>query len=442
MESLKGSIETVQIVLGTMLLPILTSFINTYLIPGVNVLMQFAQALGGNADALAGLSPQLQLAVAGVQGFMVAAQPVIDVIAANLIPILTTLAGIAGGLLVGALVAAAAPFAPLIAAIGVAIAVGAALYGAWQQDFGGIQEATATAMAAVQDVITAVMGVVLTFWEQNGAQIMAFAQTTWATIQQIIGTVVTIIATIVTAVFGTIASFISEHGAEIQVVLQTAWNSVQNIIQLALDVIQGITTTVLGILEGDWGKATDGIKQIVSGLGTFLSAQWENIRKLVVELGPKLLSAAQEVGKAIVDGIASGISSAAGAIADAARSAAQAALNAAKSLLGIKSPSTLFADEIGEPISQGMAVGIAAAASAPAMAAQLVAAGAVRAAQQQVAAPATSYATSTTYGGDSYSFDMRGASLTEGQAQAAFSRALSARTSRASRLSRVGGGAG
>jgi len=297
-------------------------------------------------------------------------------------------------------------------------------------------------MAAVQDVITAVMGVVLTFWEQNGAQIMAFAQTTWATIQQIIGTVVAIIATIVTAVFGTIASFISEHGAEIQAVLQAAWTSVQNIIQLALDVIQGITTTVLGILEGDWGKATDGIKQIVSGLGTFLSAQWENIRKLVVELGPKLLSAAQEVGKAIVDGIASGISSAAGAIADAARNAAQAALDAAKKLLGIKSPSTLFADEIGEPISQGMAVGIAAAASAPAMAAQLVAAGVVRAAQQQVAAPATSYATSTTYGGDSYSFDMRGASLTEGQAQAAFSRALSARTSRASRLSRVGGGAG
>ncbi len=361
MDSLMGSVETLQIVLGSALLPILTAFITDTLIPGIGVVMQFAQAVMGNSDALGGLSPQLQGAVASVQGLMAAAQPVAEFIAANLTPILTTLAGVAGGLLVGALVTAAAPFAPLIAAMAAAGAIAAALYGAWQTNFAGIQEATSSALAAVQGVITSVLGAIQEFWGEHGAQITAFTQEAWAQIQEIIGTLAAGSAEIISNVFGAVADFISEHGDEIQTVLEFAWNSIQNIIELALDVIQGITNTVLGVLTGDWEQAAGGIEQIVSALGDYLSDQFNNIVTLVEGIGPTLMSAAQSVGQSIVDGIAGGISSAAGAIADAAMDAASAALDAAKSLLGIQSPSTVFAEQVGAPISQGMARGIIAA---------------------------------------------------------------------------------
>lgn len=67
---------------------------------------------------------------------------------------------------------------------------------------------------------------------------------------------------------------------------------------------------------------------------------------------------AEGTGSAIADGIAEAIDANTPSIADAARSAAQAALDAAKAELGISSPSRVMADEVGEPVSLGMAEGI------------------------------------------------------------------------------------
>lgn len=442
MESLKGSIETVQIVIGSMLLPVLTSLINTYLIPGVNVVMQFAQALGGNGDALAALSPQIQLAVAGVQSFLVAAQPVADFIGANLVPILSTLAAVAGGLLVSALVSAAAPFAPLIGLFGAAIAIGAALYGAWQSDFGGIQETTNAAMAAIQSVIQSVLAIIQAFWQEHGAQIIAFAQQAWTQIQQIIGNVAAIIGTIVSTYFGFVANFISDHSAEIQSILTFAWNTIQNIIQFALDTIQGITTTVLGILTGDWEQAGAGIQQIVQGLANFVQNTFNNLVGLIQGLTGRFLSAAREIGQAIIDGIVHGIEAGISAVLSAARDMAQRAIDAAMSALGAHSPSKEFA-QLGMYADQGLAEGLIDNASLPAAAAEAAAAGATSAAREVVSSPAASYSTSSaSYGGDTINVTINGSGLNEAQLEGAITRALGARTTRASRLARVGGGAG
>jgi phage-related protein len=64
------------------------------------------------------------------------------------------------------------------------------------------------------------------------------------------------------------------------------------------------------------------------------------------------------VGTGIVQGIAAGITAGASFIADAAKNAAQHALDAAKGFLGIQSPSTVAAAEIGLPLAQGIGVGI------------------------------------------------------------------------------------
>lgn len=445
MDSLKGSVETLQIVIGSALLPIITQFITTALIPGIAVVQTFASALFGNAEAFGQLSPQLQAVVVGVQGFLVAAQPVAAFIGANLVPILTTLAGVAGGLLVGAIVAAAAPFAPLIGVIGAAIAIGAALYSAWQANFAGVQQAVASAMAAVQSVVTSVVGAVKAFWDRNGAEITASAQRWWGQAQEIIAGVVAVISSVVTSVLNAVAGFIEDHGAEIQSVLDAAWNSIANTIDVVMNTVQGVVTTILGIVTGDWEKAASGIEQVVDGIATYVGRQFENLKTLVSNVGPGLLSAAQGVGKAIVDGIAGGISAGAGAIASAAKAAAQAALNAAKGLLGIKSPSQVFADVIGKNISLGIADGILAEAAAPLAAVSSVAGATLGSAVSRVAGPVSQYSYAT-YGGTSYghsiSVDARGATLSEQQIESAVGRALAARAGRADRLARQRGGFG
>ena len=80
--------------------------------------------------------------------------------------------------------------------------------------------------------------------------------------------------------------------------------------------------------------------------------------------------AAANVGTGIAQGIANGINGFVGRLADAARHAALGALDAIKRVLGIASPSVVFALQVGEPISQGIAKGIDAAADAPQKAVQ------------------------------------------------------------------------
>jgi phage-related protein len=393
MDQLAGTLETIQIIIGTALLPILTQFIEGTILPGLAIVAQFAGALTGNQEALASLSPPLQqvatvlqiladafmeagpfsiefaealsLVHPALQPLMLGVNQVVSflqnnwqaavavaggILAAALVPALA-----AGAAAFGAAVVAAAPVIAIFAAVGVAAA---ALKGAWDSNFGGIQEKTQTAMAAVQKVITSVLGVVTEFWNRNGADIMATAQRTWSQVQEIVGTVVAIVAEIVTRVFSTIADFLNEHGATIQRVLDFAWNNIRNTIDLVMNTIQGIVTTILGIVTGDWEKASEGIQQIVDGISDYLTDTFNNIVSLITDLGPDFLSAASELGQNIIDGIVNAVSAGASAIAEAASSAAQAALDAAKSLLGISSPSKVFANEVGYPITQGVAQGI------------------------------------------------------------------------------------
>jgi phage-related protein len=115
---------------------------------------------------------------------------------------------------------------------------------------------------------------------------------------------------------------------------------IQNLPQLLTAAIQIITTLVNGILQNLPVLVSAAGRCIESFQSSFGSINWASL------------------GTGIINGIVAGISSAAGSIASAARSAAQNALNSAKSLLGIHSPSTVFRDQVGKMIGEGMALGI------------------------------------------------------------------------------------
>jgi TP901 family phage tail tape measure protein len=181
LENAKGSVEALQITLGTELLPVLTDVFNNYIAPAINQITTLTSALFGDRDAFAQLSPAMQgveqslVAVyAGVLSFIqglsdayAAITPIIDLITANLTPILTGLAAIfvavvvpafvawagAAATAAAATIAAMAPVVIPIVAIGAAVAL---LTKAWQEDWGGIQEETAKVWNVIEPIFSAV----------------------------------------------------------------------------------------------------------------------------------------------------------------------------------------------------------------------------------------------------------------------------------------------
>jgi phage-related protein len=118
------------------------------------------------------------------------------------------------------------------------------------------------------------MGVVLAFWQANGASITQTAQTVWAGIQKIIGTVAVIVAEIVTRVFGAIAGFLDTHGDEIQAILTTVWENIRTVVDTTINAVQGILNTVLALIRGDWDTALTEIKTVAETV-------WDGIATIV-----------------------------------------------------------------------------------------------------------------------------------------------------------------
>lgn len=349
LDSFLGSIETVQIQLGSVFLPILTQVLNDALIPSVNIIGNMVTAFSSAADPIAGLTAALNILSPGLGSIVPAIMPIVDIISANLVPILGTLAAIIGGVVIAALVSLVAPIVALAAPIAAAIAIAAAMYAAYQSNFMGIQTAVQTAITAVQAVITSVMSAVAAFWASNGAGILQMASNLWNDITELVTAAVEMISAVLTS----LASFITANQAAISNIINGAWVVITSIFSGAIQVITGIFQVFTGLLQGDTSKMAEGVKNIFSGLWTALygivSGGAQTIVGLIQGLASAIMGlagmfneAAHNIGQAIIDGIVNAVSAGASAIASAVSEAANNALAAAKAALGIHSPSTAF----------------------------------------------------------------------------------------------------
>lgn len=120
---------------------------------------------------------------------------------------------------------------------------------------------------------------------------------------------------------------------------------------LIVDYIAGLINGIMAIYNA--------IQYVFSGkLQSDLVSWWTatiNAIKLVIT---GFIASAKQLGADIVNGVASGIRGAANALRDAFALTIGDAVSFAKRILGIASPSKLFASVIGVPIGQGIAAGI------------------------------------------------------------------------------------
>jgi len=124
--------------------------------------------------------------------------------------------------------------------------------------------------------------------------------------------------------------------------------------------------------------ADDLIPKVAPALGNFVTAMTDYMTESLKAIG----TAALDIGGAIIEGIAKGIGDNARKLVDEAIAAAKGALTAVRNMLGMKSPSRVFANEVGLPMAQGMAVGLAKGAPLVAGAAGQVAASGLSGAQR------------------------------------------------------------
>lgn len=318
LDNAKGSLEALQLTIGTALLPVLTLLLNDYIAPGINTLTQFAGVITGTNSNIAALSPTMQTlanifggfiaffsdgsldqlfsgltdafgpATAGaIISFASALQSVAPVIldfvtnSQVLVPVLVGLAAVVGGALVAGFVALVAPIAGTVAAITAAAGVAATLYAAWSSNFADIQGIVSTALSGVATVVSSVLATVTGFWSTYGAQIVTTAQTTWGSIVTTVQTVLQALPALVGPILAQVMAFWAANGADIQATVAQVWGQVGGIIQSTMALIQAVVPPVLAavgafitahgadiqaVLSGAW----DAVKGIVTTTLSFI----------------------------------------------------------------------------------------------------------------------------------------------------------------------------
>lgn len=172
-------------------------------------------------------------------------------------------------------------------------------------------------------------------------------------------------------VLGPIVNWIIEG---VLMLVHIVWQAFNGVLGPALDLIFGFFTnlwqTVSGVIEliagiftGDWKRAWEGFLDIVGGIGGMLWSIIKGIPAMILGGLWGLIKGIGNVGWAIIQGIWDGISAAWTGFWNWIGGLWNSLIDWVKDILGISSPSTVFA-QIGGWLLQGLLNGVKAAASA------------------------------------------------------------------------------
>jgi TP901 family phage tail tape measure protein len=266
------------------------------LIDAVNGLMPKLEPILGFitqlVDRFTKLSPTWQVAIVAALGFAAALGPILSILG----PIIA---------LLGAILS---PIGLIVVAVA-AVAVG--LYLAYQR-FEGFRNVVQAVVEWVTGVAAPAIAAFAAVVIGKITEAVDWVKSIWPQISEAIGHVLNFVQ-------GTIAGFVGAalglwhlFGDDILHAAQAVWGTIAGVVNAALDIVRGIIQTVLAVINGDWGKAWDGLKQIVGGV-------WDGIFAII--------RGAVGVIRSIIGGLASAISEAAHGMFDGIAHAFRSAIN-------------------------------------------------------------------------------------------------------------------
>jgi len=282
---------------------------------GSSILGSFFERLGMGEEQAEGLAQKIITVKNAISGWI--NETLIPFVQQHGPEIKAAFTGIGAALVAAGIVSIVTSIGAAIAAIGAPvlalIAVAALLGAAWAGNWGGIRDKTAAVMAFIQGAIAGGMQFINDLVNGRLGLLSLIFMTAWMNIRLI---------------FAAFQAAFNGDWHKFGELLRQAWNNAWNLIKLVF------STAMANIKTG----VSTGVQAVKS---FFTNTDWG------------------AVGRNILEGIARGITAGLGILRDAAIDAAQAALEAAQGFLGIKSPSTKFAEEVGEPSAEGFGKGFA-----------------------------------------------------------------------------------
>jgi len=230
-------------------------------------------------------------------------------------------------------------------------------------------------------VVTAIVAALRAAWENNFLGIRDVTATVWGFIQTFIPAAIHTVRQIITTVVTAIQTFWSNHGDKIKETATRMWEAVVAVFEWFKVQFSMIFEAFALAFEGDW-----------RGFGEKLREVWDRAWQLIKEVGERAWQAIRDfftntdwgsIGLSILEGIAKGITGGLAIIGNAAKNAAKSAYDAAMGFLRSDSPSKLFED-VGGTIPSGLSVGITSGAQEAVRAAEQMLGRLVNASQREL----------------------------------------------------------
>jgi phage-related protein len=243
-------------------------------------------------------------------------------------------------------------------------------------------------------VALAALAAALTLAYKNSATFRTVVNDAFTVIKTIVLGVLDAIKSAITSWVATATAIWKTWGGVITTTVVAAWNIVKTQVQGAVQVLQGVFNIIKGLLTGNWSEMWQGAQQVFSGVITSIVGLMENLPSLLLPLALKaaeevakgllqitiflvtlpgrivqffatllanlatsVVGAAEDVGKAVINGIISGVENALPSLASKLGDVAKSIPSGIGHLLGISSPSTVMAEKVGKPIAQGVIQG-------------------------------------------------------------------------------------
>ncbi|MFF7158120.1 phage tail tape measure protein [Streptomyces sp. NPDC008139] len=202
------------------------------------------------------------------------------------------------------------------------------------------------------------IAILVAVWNRCHTQILGAVTTVWNAIRGFLSAIWGGIKTAAGILWGAIESSVIRPMMSVWHGLQSLWRTVSGWLSAAWKGIRGVASSVwASIRDAMTGPISSAWRTITTTVGKIKTAIKSGLDKAydaVAHIGDKFLG----IGTAIVKGIVQGVKDKARDLAGAAKDVAKGALDSAKSFLHVNSPSKVFADQVGSPMSEGIAVGI------------------------------------------------------------------------------------
>jgi TP901 family phage tail tape measure protein len=329
LENAKGSVEALQLTIGTYLLPVLASLLNDYISPAINKVTEFADAFLASTDKLGMVTSALDTLSTTIGNWIVQQTP-----------------------------------------------IWAAKLGEWAIEFvQWILPKIPTAIENLGKLIGAILG-----WTDDQVDDLNTGTAKWAPAfyewieKDAIPQLSPAFAKFDAAMGQLLTDFINRTTERWAEGVRQWWYSILDAFEQGVYHFRDVTLQEWADAIFTWlnktaaelpGRAAEMARSIITGihntmaeLGPELDGWATSIFTWANETGVKVLGWVRQIGTNMILGMVNGVKEQAAALGVAAAKVVTDAIAAAKRAVGIKSPSTMTRDEIGKPIVQGIMLGI------------------------------------------------------------------------------------